>query len=74
MKLRSEVKRYKATLVAKKFTQTYGIDYQATSAPVTKMNSVRSLAINQEWSSLQLNVKAILHGDLEEVYMKSLFF
>ena len=47
------VEKYKARLVAKGFTLTYGIDYQETFAPATKINSIRvpwSLAINLEWS------------------------
>lgn len=43
------LKRYKATLVAKGFTQIYGIDYLETFAPVAKLNIVRvllSLAAN----------------------------
>ena len=67
------VERYKVRLVAKRFTQTLGIDYQETFAPVAKMNSIRvllSLAVNSSWPLHQLNVKnAFLNGNLEEVYM-----
>ena len=48
----SSIERYKARLVANGYTQTYGIDYQETFAPVTKMNSIRvilSLAANLDW-------------------------
>ena len=43
------IERYKARLMAKGHTQTYGIDYQETFAPMAKMNSIRvllSLAAN----------------------------
>ena len=46
------VKRYKAGLVAKGFTQTYEIDYQETFAFVTKLNTIQtllSLAANVDW-------------------------
>jgi Reverse transcriptase (RNA-dependent DNA polymerase) len=68
------IKQYKAQLVAKGCTQTYDIDYQETFAPVAKMNIVRilfSIAVNQNWSLYQMNVKiTFLRGVLdEEVYM-----
>lgn len=39
----SLLERYKAPLVAKGFTQTYGINYSETFAPMAKLNRVRVL-------------------------------
>ena len=56
--------------MAKGFTQTYGVDYQETFAPVVKINSIRvllSLAAKYNWPLHQLDIKnAFLNGDLEE--------
>ena len=77
IKTRSDgtVDRYKARLVARGFTQEYGIDYEETFSPVARLSSVGTLIIvstARKWPLFQMDVKnAFLNGELsEEVYMK----
>ena len=68
---------YKAWLVARGFTQVYGLDYNETHAPVTWLETIRLLlgiAAEKDWEIHQIDVKsAYLYGDLdEEIYMSPL--
>lgn len=69
------VDRYKARLVALGYRQKYGIDYEDTFAPVTKMATVRTIlaiAATENLTLHHLDVKtAFLYGILkEEIYIK----
>lgn len=68
------VERYRACLVAHGFTQTKGLDYFETFAPVAKMSTVRvllSLDAVIKWSVTHMDINnTFLYCELdEEVYM-----
>ena len=61
-------------MIAKGFTQVYGIDFEETFLPVAWFETVHillALAALEDWDIESLNVKtAYLYGELdEEIYM-----
>ena len=61
-KAHGSIERFKACLMAKRFTHSYGIDYQETFAPVAKLNTIEvllSLASNLDWPLYRLDVKNV---------------
>jgi hypothetical protein len=72
-----EMERYKAKLVARRFTQTYGVDYNETFMPIGKFTSIHcilALAALEDMEIHQMDVKTtFLNGKLEEeIYMEQL--
>lgn len=68
------IDRYKARLVARGFTQRYGIDFTETFSPVAKFDSIRtllSIVAVDDLDMVQFDVRtAFLHGKIdEELYM-----
>ena len=61
---------YKAWLVARGFTQVYGLDYNETHAPVTWLKTIQLLlgiTAEKDWEIHQIDVKsAHLYDDLDE--------
>jgi hypothetical protein len=72
---RARIVRLKARLVARGFSQIYGIDYLDTYAPVVKLASIRILLAIAAIYGLEIHqmdvVTAFLAGELEEeIYME----
>ncbi|PKU62899.1 Retrovirus-related Pol polyprotein from transposon TNT 1-94 [Dendrobium catenatum] len=70
-----QLDRHKARLVAQGFNQEFGINFNETFSPVSKLPTIRILlllAIHRNWPTLQFDISnAFLHGDLhDEVFMK----
>ena len=62
------IERYKARLVAKEYSQQYGMEYEETFSLVAKMTTIHTLIILisvRQWYISQLDVKnTFLNGDL----------
>jgi uncharacterized membrane protein len=65
------IERFKAKLIAKKYTQEEGLDFSETFSSVIKSTSIKiilCLAVNQHYPIRQVDVNnTFLHGDLHEI-------
>ena len=61
------VARLKAQIVAKGYTQTYGMDYSSLVAKMTFVQLFISMVATYHWNLPQLDIKnPFFHGDLQE--------
>ena len=70
-----QIEKYKARLVARGFTQVYGVDYMEMFAPVAKLSSLHTIlaiAARNDWPIEVFNFNsAFLNGQLdEEIFMQ----
>jgi hypothetical protein len=71
------IERYKVRLVAKGYSQQYGMDYEETFAHVAKMTTIITLiavALILQWHISQLDVKNVFLNEVlqENVYIAPL--
>lgn len=63
--------RYKVRLVARGFSQQYGMDYEDTLSPMANLTRIRvllALAASKSWKLWQMDVSTIfLYGNLDHV-------
>ena len=68
--MQGQILKYKARLVARGFSQEYGIDYKETFAPVIRLDALRlilAMSAIHGWDMQQLDIKgAYLNGELKE--------
>ena len=75
---KGEIQRYKARLVAKRYTQSYGIEYLETFPPVVKFQTLRLLlvlAVSQDFEIHRMDIKTTFLGqdlsrDEQSIYME----
>ena len=65
-----KIVRYKVRYIAKGFAQRYGVDYNKTTAPTVRMESIQTIlhiAASLDWELQQFDIKtAFLHSILPE--------